>query len=528
VVLGLASETGGKVRANLKGRVAAAALTKSLPPELAQRLRGTTDILADLTLRQQEMTLTAKSDLKGLAIDLPAPIGKKAEQTIPTTLTGRDSATQTPTFTFQYGTQVTGAVALPEPNQAARIGLMLGGQAATLPKSAGLTVQGNLHQLDLDAWRKLDINAPSGGPGLPIQAISLSLNELRVFDRKLTEIHIQAKPDKETWLVKLSGQHLQGEIEYGPRANQPGNRFAGHFSKLIIPKEEPGLATTDTTSDLGELPAEVELTAKAFSFRDRALGELALSFRVEKNGLRVDTLRLSNRDGRIDGGGWLSASPLRTTELDLRLASENFGRLLQRLGYAEAIKGGELNVDGKITWLGRPEDFALSHLGGRLNVNLKNGRFTQLDPGAAKLLGILSLQALPRRIALDFRDVFSEGFAFDEIKGPAYLERGVAYLPDLRITGPAAKISMNGKIDLARETQDLRLNIHPRLDEGMAVGAALLGGPVAGVGALVATKLLRDPISKAASFEYLVSGNWDDPKVRKLPRTAQDTPANTP
>jgi uncharacterized protein YhdP len=201
---------------------------------------------------------------------------------------------------------------------------------------------------------------------------------------------------------------------------------------------------------------------------------------------------------------------------------------MKRLGYTEAVKGGDLNVQGKITWLGRPEDFALDHLGGHLNVSLKNGRFTQLDPGAGKLLGILSLQALPRRIVLDFRDVFSEGFAFDEIKGDVHLERGIGYLPGLAINGPAAKINMNGKLDLVREGQALRLYIQPRLDEGVAVGAALLGGPVAAVGALVASKILKDPIAKAASFEYLVNGSWADPQVIKLARPGAEKPETMP
>ena len=528
VTLGMASETGGRVRADLKGNISASVLATRLPAALAQRVRGSTDIQASLSLRKQELGFEVKSDLKGLAIDLPAPLGKKAEQAVATTLVGRDADPQPTSLTFQYGSLLSGAANLPDQG-AARIGLMFGGQQAPLPKETGLIVQGNLRQLDLDAWRALEFKAATGTGPLPVREISLSLNELRVFSRKLQEIHIQAKPDKETWRVKLSGQNMMGEIEYGPRADQPGSRFAGRFSKLAIPKEEPGSANAaEGPVDLGELPAEVDLNAQAFSFRGRALGDLALSFRVEKNGLRIDNLKLANADGRLEAGGWLSASPLRTTELTLKLASPNLGRLMQRIGYAEAVRGGELDLSGNLHWLGRPEDFALAQLGGRLNANIKSGRFTQLDPGAAKLLGILSLQALPRRIVLDFRDVFSEGFAFDEIKGGIHLERGVAYLPDLKINGPAAKIVMNGKIDLARESQALRLNIQPRLDEGVAVGAALIGGPVAGVGALVASKILRDPIAKAASFDYLVDGNWDDPKVKKLPRVAAETQNATP
>ncbi|MFA5081958.1 MAG: YhdP family protein [Hydrogenophilaceae bacterium] len=527
VSLNLASETGGRVRANLRGNMTAAALAPWLPAALAKRVSGSTDVLAEVALKQREMVFDIKSDLKGLAIDLPAPLGKMAEQTMPTSLTGRDSDRQPTTLAFRHGNLLAGALTLPDRGPA-RVGLMFGGEQAVLPKEPGLVVQGSLRQLDLDIWRALDFKT-GGGDDLPIRNISMSFNELKAFGRKLREIHVQARPDKETWHFRLSGQNVMGEVEYGPRADQPGNRFAGRFSKLAIPKEETGPANpVQDATDLGELPAEVDLTAQSFSFRERDLGELNLSFRVEKSGLRIDTLKLANPDSRLEGGGWLSASAHRTTELDLKLSSANLGRLMKRLGYTEAVKGGDMNVQGKITWLGRPEDFSLNQLGGHLNVNIKSGRFTQLDPGAAKLLGILSLQALPRRIALDFRDVFSEGFAFDEIKGDVHLERGVGYLPGLVINGPAANIRMNGKIDLVREGQELRLYIQPRLDEGVAVGAALLGGPVAAVGALVASKILKDPIAKAASFEYLVGGSWADPQVKKLPRAVAGTPEATP
>jgi len=49
-------------------------------------------------------------------------------------------------------------------------------------------------------------------------------------------------------------------------------------------------------------------------------------------------------------------------------------------------------------------------MGGGFNVNVESGQFLKADPGIAKLLGVLSLQSLPGGLALDFRDVFSDGF----------------------------------------------------------------------------------------------------------------------
>jgi uncharacterized protein YhdP len=147
-----------------------------------------------------------------------------------------------------------------------------------------------------------------------------------------------------------------------------------------------------------------------------------------------------------------------------------------------------------------------------------------VDPGAGRLVGVLSLQSLPRRINLDFRDVFSQGFAFDEIVGQVHLERGIAYTKDLRMNGPAAKVSMSGLVSLAQETQSLALKIEPRLEDTVAVAGAILGGPAVGLGTLLANKMLKNPIGQAVGFEYTVSGTWKEPVITKVPRKATGAP----
>ena len=156
-----------------------------------------------------------------------------------------------------------------------------------------------------------------------------------------------------------------------------------------------------------------------------------------------------------------------------------------------------------------------------------SGQFNKLEPGVGRLLGVLSLQSLPRRITLDFRDVFSDGFAFDSISGSMKVTSGVLRTDDLSIRGPSAKVFMSGSTDLAAETQDLRVKVQPTLSESVALGAAI-AGPVAGVATLLAQKVLKDPIEKLFSYEYGVSGTWKDPQVVKLADLRpQPAPAET-
>ena len=143
------------------------------------------------------------------------------------------------------------------------------------------------------------------------------------------------------------------------------------------------------------------------------------------------------------------------------------------------------------------------------------GQFLKIDPGIGKLLGILSLQALPRHITLDFTDVFSEGFEFDSITGDAQIAHGILTTKNFRIDGSAAKVTMTGEVDLNRETQRLLVRILPTVGDSVSL-LGFAAGPAVGIGAFIANKLLREPLDKLVSFEYNVTGTWVDPSVTKV------------
>ncbi|MGZ8264673.1 MAG: YhdP family protein, partial [Burkholderiales bacterium] len=175
-------------------------------------------------------------------------------------------------------------------------------------------------------------------------------------------------------------------------------------------------------------------------------------------------------------------------------------------------------IEGQLSWSGSPLEFDYPTLAGQLVVDASNGQFVKLEPGLGKLLGVLSLQALPRRLTLDFRDVFSEGLAFDSIIGSLKIDRGIAVTDNFRIQGPSARVVMAGEVDLVRETQKMRVRVTPHISDSVSIAGALIGGPVAGVAAFIAQKVLKDPLEQLVSFEYNVTGNWADPQVAKVER----------
>jgi uncharacterized protein YhdP len=127
----------------------------------------------------------------------------------------------------------------------------------------------------------------------------------------------------------------------------------------------------------------------------------------------------------------------------------------------------------------------------------------------------MSLQALPRRITLDFSDVFSKGFRFDRINAAARVDEGALKLREFRMRGSAADVEMTGDVDLVRETQDLRVRVLPSLGDSAALGIGIVN-PVAGVAAAIAQRILKNPLGQIFAFDYNVSGGWTDPKVDKI------------
>jgi uncharacterized protein YhdP len=170
-------------------------------------------------------------------------------------------------------------------------------------------------------------------------------------------------------------------------------------------------------------------------------------------------------------------------------------------------------LEGKLSWPGHAYQFQLASLAGEFKINAERGQFAKIEAGAGKLLGLISLQSIPRRLTFDFRDLFSEGFAFDNIVGEHTITNGVIFAKKFEIAGPAATVRMTGDVSLLTERQNLTLTVAPKLSGVVAVGTAVLVNPLVGLGVLLGGEVLKSPIEKILSVQYSVTGTWDNPIV---------------
>lgn len=508
-VMGFESEHGGMVRARMQGRASAEDLRPRLPAALAARLGGAADWQAKVSLARRRSEIEIASNLEGLEIRLPPPLGKSARDRLPLTIQHQPDETGGSLARARLGDLLALRAEMPAAGPA-RIALRLSGGEAPEPKAAGVVVTGDLPFLNLDAWRGVDL-APAGqGDGLRILDVDVELGEALAGGYRWHATRVHARPAGRGWNLGLAGREILGDVLLVPEGR--GHHVIANLKRLHLMAPEPG---TDGGGDAG-LEGLLEANVQSLVWHGKELGEARLRMLSEAEAWRLESFSLTTPEARLEGKGALARSARGVTRLNLQLDTGNLGKMLGRLGHHGAIKGGKAKIGGRLGWAGSGDDFRLSALEGELHLELGPGQFLKVEPGAAKLLGILSLQALPRRITLDFRDVFSEGFAFDEIVGDLRIQRGIAHTDNLKMQGPAARVTMSGDIDLAAETQQLRVGIRPRLDETVGMAGALLGGPAVGLGAVIASKLLRDPVGQAIGFEYDVSGTWSEPVVKKL------------
>jgi tRNA pseudouridine(55) synthase len=383
-----------------------------------------------------------------------------------------------------------------------------------------------LPKLDLDRFLALQGEPAAGAPAFQVAALSLRTPELVVGGKVFHDVQARATHTPPArWQVAVNAREVSGDVSY---SSDGKGAVVARLKHLIHPESHAAAGAGQQT--LESLPA-IELTAESYVFHERALGRLEVRAVNERRGWRVDKLALVSPDCTFGAKGlWQpaagAAAPRTSFAFDIEAADG--GKCLARLGYPDTLTGTAARLEGEAEWHGPVYALDFPTLSGKLTLDAQKGQFMKVNPGIGKLLGVLSLQSLPRRISLDFRDVFSEGFAFDSIRGTAIIRAGVIRTEDLAMVGPAATVALRGEADLSRETQDLTVRVVPVIGDSVAAAAGvMLLNPIIGAGALLAQRLLKDPLGQIFAFEYRITGGWEEPKVERLaaPLAVSDTRA---
>ncbi|MCL2636232.1 MAG: TIGR02099 family protein, partial [Betaproteobacteria bacterium] len=506
-----------KVDIKAGGTAAIAELSRHFAWPLLDRLSGSTAWRADIGIRKRQAEVAIQSDLVGIASPLPEPLNKAATAPLPLHIEfgaldgGREQVR------IRLGT--VGRAVLVRRDGALERGAVIVGEGEARSPDRGLAVRIAAPRLDADAWREL---LPQGGGGaggnagdgdLELAQLVVTTPLLRLLGSDHHRVNLNLRPADGGWRVGIDADEASGDLLW--RSGGEG-WLEGRMRRLIVrPTVAEGAPAGG--SPINGLP-DMNLVVDDFHIGDMALGRLELQANNTPGAWRMEQLSLQNPDGALNGKGvWANTGGRHQTQLEFELNARDIGRLLNRLGYVDAVRRGTATLSGKLQWNGPPASIHHPSLSGQMRVSAKNGQFNQIDPGVGKLLGLISLQSLPRRLTLDFRDIFSDGLAFDSIDSRLLIDQGIMRTAGpLRISGPAAQIEIEGETDLRQETQDLRVVVRPEVGGLAAVGAAALVNPVVGVAVLAANTVLRRPLNRLISYRYHVTGTWSDPQVDPL------------
>ena len=505
----------GEVEILSQGRMTAAGMAPWIGKTWSDHLRGQAPWRLQIVMGRTGSRMLLESELVGLGSTLPAPLTKSPQQPLPLLVKAllQQDGRQ---WEVQVG-KILGAHWRTTGEDVFDRGELRFGGAAQLPAEPGLRLAGQAGGLGLGDWMAL-LPAESREEGLPISSIDLVLSNLDLMGRRFNDVRLQGRNRNGVLRTSMNGPGMSGNLTYRPAGAQPA-RLSAQFRHLTIPAASPASANGSNTADGGMSLADMpllDLTVEDFRLENQEMGRLEAIARGSSKGVQIDNLQLSHDDSVLKMNGVWRKYGNGDTRANLQLDVVDAGKMLSRFGFKDTVRRGAATFKGDVSWEGSPADFSFGTLAGTMDFHAKSGQFLKVDPGAAKLLGVLSLQSLPRRLSFDFRDLFSDGFAFDEISATMRIAQGVVYSDNFQMRGPAAKVSMSGMANLDAESVQLRVKVFPKLSEGVAVAGALIGGPIAGVGALAAQKILRDPIEEATSREYMVIGPWREPDVQKL------------
>jgi uncharacterized protein YhdP len=531
------SQPEGGVKITGRGTFTAEGLRRAGSPVALARvspwLAGQAAYRATLTIVHGKPELHLESDLVGLAIRLPAPLDKPAEVPLAlryqTTLDRTSLAGGTPrdALRLDLGELIHAHYVRDLSGDQPRV--LRGGVgvlAAAPQPAAGVAANLQLKSLATDDWEAVSDSlreaaaagragtaAPSGEtterPGYVPDSIAFRVEELTTRQRRLTHLSGNLRQHSGVWRADVEADQVAGQIEYRPASPNGASaaRVHARLSRFSLPKSKTFGRLEIEALDRAGTPdwqfTKFDITTPEAQFV--ATGRWSVGNSAPLHGVPVEHHTIMNFKLQVSDGG----------------------ALLDRLGTKQAIRGGKGQLSGQIEWQGSPFVLDYASLSGRINVAIDSGQLLKVEPGAARLIGVISLQALPRRFLLDFRDLFARGFAFDDIRGHVAIARGVASSHDLKLRGVQALVLIAGSADLERETQDLSVVVVPELNAGTAALACAAISPAIGVGAFVAQALLKRPLSAAATREFHVTGPWSEPHVDPARSAAPAASAST-
>jgi len=523
VVVDVLPRPDGATRVRTQGRLKLDQIRRQLPTLPLQLATGEADFVIGVDIPaggkrgKSPVMLSVNSDLQGLEIKLPSPFGKPVDGVRPLTVNLPMGGPST-AGALAYGNLLNGRFSA----DGTRIDVVLGGSEASLGADPGIRIGGRLGKIDLAAWREaLSPLADAHGGESPPLHIDLHLDRLFADIVGIDDLILRASLEHDMWRGSLEAPNLVGTfVAPGSTGHRPVEVDLQHLNLQIPVGGDQFEATPVPDPKSGPDPATLPglaLSIADLQINQAHLGRLQLDAQRAPEGLRLTQLSLRGGQLELDSAGyWSRLGNGFETRMGGRAETSDLGDLLVDLGYSRQVENAGGNIEWLLQWPGNPAQFHRATQVGTVSLDVDAGRVVELDPGVTRVVGLLNLNALTRRLRLDFSDIYKKGYSFDSIKGDFSFVAGKATTDNLRVVGPSGRIDLGGSADLVARSLDQHVTVTPNLDATLPIAGTLAGGPIAGIAVLVAQTVMNEQVDSIYRFEYSLQGPWGHPEITQL------------
>ncbi|AZF56766.1 YhdP family protein [Pseudomonas sp. R11-23-07] len=510
-------------RVTAKGQVTVKRLTDWLKISQPLPVSGDIPYQLQVILDGADSQLMVNSNLKGVAVDLPAPFGMPASQgrdsTFRMTLQGAERR-----YWFDYGELANFTFAAPPDNfNEGRGELFLGDGDAVLPGAKGLRIRGVLSELDIDPWKQLANryagNDPGGNAKQLLSGADFKVGKLTGFGTRFDQVKLQLDRKPVAWGLQFDSQQAKGTVNLPDAKGAP---IAINLKYVKLPAVDPTVQADENAPDPladidpKDIPALDIAIDQLFQGPD-LVGAWSLKVRPTAKGLAFNSLDLGLKGMQLNGaGGWEGAPGASTSWYKGRLDGKNIADVLKGWGFAPTVTSEDFHLDVDGRWPGSPAWVGPKRFSGSLDAAFRKGQFVEVEGGAQALrvFGLLNFNSIGRRLRLDFSDLLGKGLSYDRVKGLLAASNGVFVTREpITMTGPSTNLELNGTLDLVADRVDAKLLVTLPVTNNLPIAALIVGAPAIGGALFLIDKLIGDRVSRFASVQYTVQGPWKDPKI---------------
>ena len=518
---------GGHQVIKAMGDINIAGLSKKYPSAMWKHAAGHSAGLLTVRLPKQggasgnHLALSLDSNLKGISINLPDPMAKKAGSKIVSRLDAKLDSTSL-LLNIKHGDILNGIVQFKGDRPASQLRLdkadiHLGQSMAELSQGKAIQLSGRIQTLNVEAWQQaLKKSALSTSSNGLVNKLNLNIGHLKVLNKDFKRIHLMGEYDHSAWSGQVTSPTVSGHY-YLPDDLTSNQTVVLELDSLVLTKQQ-GININGGDSPLSaERIPNIDLTSQSLTIGEANLGQLTLKLRHKKKGLIIEDLSLLSEQHKLQAkGAWDVKEGVNRSGLQGQFSSQSLGQLLQTTGLATKLKGTPADMYFDLHWPGEPHKFSKKQLNGYVKIKAKEGRLLDVEPGIGRIFGLLSLSSIQRRLQLNFSDLFQKGLSFDEVNGEFLILNGDVSIDNLSLESPAAYVGFEGELNLAKETIDQLVTVIPKTTETLPLAGALIGGPLVGAATYLVQKIAGKTLNKFAGYQYHVTGTWADADIKQL------------